>query len=151
MVDVSRQNLNAIRPVNTMRPLDIGRVGGAEQKSDLETKAGEFEALLVGKLLQPMFETVPVDETFGGGFAEDMYRNLQVEQFAKTMVDAGGIGLKDQIVARLGNSKDKGIGNGIGSRGVGQDSNLQGQLLQAQEMAQQSMQDISKTTVQEIP
>jgi peptidoglycan hydrolase FlgJ len=142
MVDVSR-NMNDIRSQNAMRPLDVGRVGGATPKSDLKTKAGEFEALLLGQLLQPMFETVPIDETFGGGFAEDMYRNLQVEQFAKTMVDAGGIGLADQIVSRLEDSKKTSAENrSFGGDFAQADSRLkvQAQLLQTQELSEQPMQ-----------
>jgi len=55
--------------------------------------AEKFEAMFIGQMLQPMFNTVEVDETFGGGEAEEMWRGMMVEEMAKQVAAQGGVGI----------------------------------------------------------
>lgn len=59
--------------------------------------AQDFEAVFVAQMLQPMFDTIAVDEDFGGGSAEETWRGLLVEEIGKQVVKAGGIGLADDV------------------------------------------------------
>ena len=63
--------------------------------------AREFESLLIGQLLQPMFETVEVDPLTGGGQGEQMVRSLLVDEYGKLMTASGGIGLSQSINAEI--------------------------------------------------
>ena len=63
--------------------------------------AEEFEAFFLSQALQPMFEGVGAEEPFGGGFAEDMWRSLQVEQYGKALARSGGIGIADAVVREM--------------------------------------------------
>lgn len=55
--------------------------------------AEEFEAMFIGQMLQPMFNTIEVDETFGGGEAEEMWRGMMVEEMSKDIAKRGGLGI----------------------------------------------------------
>ncbi len=59
--------------------------------------AVDFEAVYLGEMLKPMFETVEVDSTFGGGSAEETWRGMLVEEYAKSIAKGGGIGLASSV------------------------------------------------------
>jgi peptidoglycan hydrolase FlgJ len=77
----------AVRP-----DADIARVRRA---------AEEFEAFFLAQALQPMFAGVGAEEPFGGGFAEDMWRSMQVDQYGKALAKSGGIGIADAVVREM--------------------------------------------------
>ncbi len=61
--------------------------------------AQAFEAMALGALLQPMFDTVslggdkPGGGPFGGGAGEELWRPQLVQSIAKQMSAHGGLGL----------------------------------------------------------
>jgi Rod binding domain-containing protein len=56
--------------------------------------AQDFEAMAVGQLLAPMFQTVDLAHSaFGGGEAEATWQPMLVDAIAKQMAAHGGIGL----------------------------------------------------------
>lgn len=59
--------------------------------------AQDFEAVYLAQMLQPMFNTVEVDETFGGGTAEETWRGMMVEEMAKQISRTGGVGLASSV------------------------------------------------------
>jgi Rod binding domain-containing protein len=59
--------------------------------------AVKFEGMFLAQLLRPMFDTIEVDPTFGGGNAERMWRSLMVDEYGKAIARAGGIGLADAV------------------------------------------------------
>ena len=63
--------------------------------------ADEFEAVMLTAMLKPIFEGVETSEPFNGGQGEQMWKGLLVEEYAKEMVAAGGIGIADQVRAEL--------------------------------------------------
>ena len=64
--------------------------------------AQDFEAMTLGALLQPMFETVDTtNNPFGGGGGEAAFRPMLVQEMAKGMAQRGGIGLANSIFAQL--------------------------------------------------
>ena len=60
--------------------------------------AKDFEAMAIGQLLQPMFDTVDTSKgMFGGGAGEEAWKPLMVQEFAKQMAAHGGIGLAKPV------------------------------------------------------
>ena len=63
--------------------------------------AQDFEAVFLGQMLQPMFEGINVEEPFGGGSGEEMWRAMQVEEYGKALAKNGGIGLADNVMREM--------------------------------------------------
>ena len=63
--------------------------------------AEDFEAFFLNQMLQPMFSNLGAEEPFGGGFSENMWRSLQVEEYGKAMTRAGGIGIADTVMQEI--------------------------------------------------
>ena len=74
-----------------------------DAKSDaaIEASAKDFEAMFVSEMLKPMMDSVPVDETFGGGKGEDVFRDMMVQEYGKKIAQAGGIGLASHVKEAL--------------------------------------------------
>ena len=67
----------------------------------IRRSATEFEAMMLGEMLAPMFEGLETDGPFGGGQAEKTWRSLMVREYGAEITRAGGIGIADQIVRQL--------------------------------------------------
>lgn len=72
-----------------------------EPTPEVRKAAKEFEAMLIGQLMQPMFSSLQTDGMFGGGSGEEMFRPMLIEQYAQGIGKAGGIGLADSIAREM--------------------------------------------------
>lgn len=63
--------------------------------------AEAFEAFYLAQALQPMFANLEPSEPFNGGTGEDMWRSMQVREYAKELARSGGIGLADSVVGEM--------------------------------------------------
>jgi flagellar protein FlgJ len=61
----------------------------------------DFEAHVLGALMQPMFEGLGRDAPFGGGSAEAQWRPMLVAEYGRATARAGGVGLADSVLATL--------------------------------------------------
>lgn len=61
----------------------------------------DFEAFFISQTFEQMYATVPVNETFGGGNAEKIFRSMMIDEYGKMTAKSGGIGLTDQIMAQI--------------------------------------------------
>lgn len=61
----------------------------------------DFEAQVLGALLQPMFEGLGQGGLFGGGSAEAQWRPMMVAEYGRAIARAGGLGLADSVLATL--------------------------------------------------
>ncbi len=59
--------------------------------------AEDFEAFFVAQMLDYMFSDISTDGVFGGGPSEGLYRSMLNQEYAKSMVRAGGIGIADSV------------------------------------------------------
>jgi flagellar protein FlgJ len=60
--------------------------------------ARDFEAMALGQFLKPMFATVNDQKNpFSGGAAEQTWRPMLVDEIAKQIVAAGGLGLAGPV------------------------------------------------------
>lgn len=78
-----------------------GRLTGPSQAETVRQQAVELEGVFLNTLVSQMFSGLKTDGDFGGGFAEETWRGLQSEQYARQLAENGGIGLADQIISEL--------------------------------------------------
>jgi peptidoglycan hydrolase FlgJ len=72
------------------------------QMGHLKAQAKELEGVFLNTLMKEMFSSVKGEKDLGGGgFGEDTWRDMQAEQMANTIADAGGIGLADALMGDL--------------------------------------------------
>lgn len=63
--------------------------------------ADDFEAVFLSQMLAHMTAGVKLEEPFGGGPGEDMFRSLLNNEYAKGIASRGGIGVSDQIYRQI--------------------------------------------------
>lgn len=68
-----------------------------QRMAKINETAQEFESVFLSQMLQHMFAGLEVDEWFGGGDGEEMFKSLLVDEYGKLMAKAGGIGVADHI------------------------------------------------------
>lgn len=68
---------------------------------DAAKAAKSFEAMMLGQALEAMFEGVPTDGAFGGGFAEEVYRGMMLEAVATSIADSGRFGIASNVRAQI--------------------------------------------------
>ncbi|MFZ2619547.1 MAG: rod-binding protein [Alphaproteobacteria bacterium] len=72
------------------------------QMGKMERAAKDYESYFLQQVLSLMEpEGVSENPLFGGGFAEEMFRNTMHEETAKSIVKAGGIGLADRLYKQM--------------------------------------------------
>jgi Rod binding domain-containing protein len=72
------------------------------QMQQLWQKAQDFEAMALGELLAPMFDSVDnAHGLFGGGDAEATWRPMLTQQIARQIAAAGGIGLAAPVFRQM--------------------------------------------------
>lgn len=87
----------------TVPPMDAADVGlSPERIAKLKQAAQDFEAMALGQMLAPMFDTVDTaDGVFGGGAAETAFKPMMVDAIAKQIAAHGGLGLAAPVYAAL--------------------------------------------------
>ncbi|HEX4262107.1 MAG TPA: rod-binding protein [Acetobacteraceae bacterium] len=80
-------------PATTLPPAQVAAAEKGAQK---------FEAMALGALLEPMFDTMDATGgTFGGGQGEAAWRPMLVQAMAKQIAAAGGLGLAKPVLAQM--------------------------------------------------
>ena len=64
-------------------------------------QAQEFEAFFLSQILNTMFKGIETDGMFGGGHGEEVFRELQFQEYGKVIAKSGGIGIADAIVRQM--------------------------------------------------
>ena len=81
-------------------PEDVTGTPG-EGHAKARALAEDFEAVFLNTMLSQMFAGIKSPEPFGGGHAEETYRGMMVEEYAKAITDSGGIGIAEAIHRQL--------------------------------------------------
>jgi peptidoglycan hydrolase FlgJ len=92
--------LTALPPVALPPSVHPGtsRPAQSADPSKAAKSANEFEAMAIGELLKPMFDTVDTTRgKFGGGHGEEAWKPMLVQEFAKQISNHGGLGLAKPI------------------------------------------------------
>ncbi|MEA1676578.1 rod-binding protein [Nitrospirillum sp. BR 11163] len=87
-----------------------GPGSGMKDDAAIEKAAKEFESVFISQMLQHMWEGVKVDENFGGGHAEEMFRGMMIEEQAKAITKGGGLGIADEIKKEMMRMQEKAAG-----------------------------------------
>lgn len=69
-----------------------------------KSAAKDFEAMIVGRMLESMFAGVQSGGPFGGGPAERTWRGFMLQEYGKAIAEAGTLGIGRMVeseVARL--------------------------------------------------
>jgi Rod binding domain-containing protein len=70
------------------------RLSQSTDPAKIAKLARDFEAMAIGQLLQPMFDTVDTaNNAFGGGSGEEAWKPVLIQEFAKQIAAHGGLGL----------------------------------------------------------
>lgn len=78
----------------------LGGGGNLDIRKARET-AQEFEAVFLAEMFKPMFENIDAAEPFGGGTGEDIWQDLQTQEYGKAVAKAGGIGIADAVLRQM--------------------------------------------------
>jgi flagellar protein FlgJ len=74
---------------------------GARENERLKGACEDFESIFVDFMLQQMRRTVPQNDLFGGGRAEQIYTSMMDSELAKSISRQRGLGLADQMYRQL--------------------------------------------------
>lgn len=73
----------------------------AQTRADAVRVGREFEQMFLSQMLGQMFSGMRTDGMFGGGFGEEMFRSLQVDEYARGLVRNGGVGIATAVTREL--------------------------------------------------
>ncbi len=86
----------------TGAPAVASRTLSPAQIEKTRKSAQDFEAMAIGQLLQPMFQTVDsAHGLFGGGSGEEMWKPMMVNEMGKMLAKSGGIGIADAVFKEM--------------------------------------------------
>lgn len=75
--------------------------GAAQSRAAAEKTAREFEAVFAGAIAKLMLESVEVNDSFGGGHGEEMFRGVLAEQLGSEITSQGGLGLAPAVLQQI--------------------------------------------------
>ena len=75
--------------------------GPVSARTRAEQKAREFEVVFASQVAKLMLGSVEVDESFGGGHGEEMFRGIMAEELGKSIADGGGLGIAPAVLDQL--------------------------------------------------
>jgi len=91
--------------LNPLIPLNASTLAPKPATPAIDPKiqkvAHDFEQMVIGQLLGPMFEGIDSNGPFGGGSSEAMFRPMLIDEYAKTMAKAGGLGIADSVAREM--------------------------------------------------
>lgn len=79
----------------------LPKVGHRLDPAQARRVAQDYESVFLSQVLKPMFNNTDAAAPFGGGFAEDMWRSMEVDEYGKAVARAGGIGIADAIYRQI--------------------------------------------------
>lgn len=98
--EVSNQTMQN-QSMNVRDAMEQERMKALKEKmfsdEEIERVAKEYEEVAINKMLQQMNEGIKPDPIFGGGHAEEIYRDMLITQHAKIIAETGGIGIAESI------------------------------------------------------
>lgn len=80
--------------------------GQSPVAQDVESASKAFEQLFVAQMLSHMFSGIKAEGPFSGGFGEEMYRGLMLEEYGRVLTENGGLGIASAIKAQMLAQKD---------------------------------------------
>jgi flagellar protein FlgJ len=102
-------------------PADLAAASSLSPQQIAKTwkAAQDFEAMTLGQLLQPMFDTTDQSNgLFGGGSGEEAWRPMLVNEMARKISSAGGLGLAGPIFAQMLRAQETSLSSAGDARAI---------------------------------
>lgn len=80
----------------TVEPVPSGTKVPRPEDQDLRQAAREFEAIFLAEMLKHS-GLGEARESFGGGVGEAAFSSMMTQEWARSLVDKGGVGIADQL------------------------------------------------------
>jgi Rod binding domain-containing protein len=90
-----------IDPVGQPRPTLLPMAPTGSTPEARRRAAQEFEGQVLGALLQPVFAGTEMSGPFGGGAAEAQWQPMLVDEIARSLSKAGGLGIAAAVLREL--------------------------------------------------
>jgi flagellar protein FlgJ len=97
MTPLALDTSNLIAPYGA--PARIKPMQGGADKA--RKQAENFETQFISSMMQHMFTAIGKEGPFGNGQGVGVWRSMLTEQYAKSFVKAGGIGIANQVYKSL--------------------------------------------------
>jgi len=97
MTPLALDTSNLIAPYGAparLKPMPVGADKARQQ-------AENFETQFISSMMQHMFTAIGKEGPFGNGQGVGVWRSMLTEQYAKSFVKAGGIGIANQVYKTL--------------------------------------------------
>jgi Rod binding domain-containing protein len=91
----------SVLPIIPDRPLAPPAVKAGATPDAIARTAKDFEAMVMGELIAPMFEALDSNVLGGGGDGERMFRPMLVQEYAKAIAGGRGIGIADSVMRAM--------------------------------------------------
>lgn len=103
MADLGTAELGMARSQGAMKnkASALQNAAHANDRDAVRKTAEEFEAQFLSQMMGHMFNGISSGEAFGGGHAEEIWRDFYVDEMSKSFAQKGGIGLADSIERQL--------------------------------------------------
>ena len=88
-------------PTALHQTVDAGLGAKATPQARARAQASEFEQVFLSTMLNQMFAGLDTTGPFHGGQAEETWRGMLVDGYAREITRSGGIGLADSVYAQL--------------------------------------------------
>lgn len=100
--------MNAILPLNTdMATANLFSSIAAKPAispsvmANINAAAEDFEAMFATQMLKPMFDTVRINDSFGGGHGEEVMRTFMLVEYGKMIAKTGILGVGEKVKAEM--------------------------------------------------
>ncbi len=99
-------SIDSIASPLTALPLASGTASGVQKETnkdsrDIDAIAKDFEAVFLSQMLANMFAGEEANSFFGKGSTGDIYKSFLMNEYGKSIANAGGIGIADTVRQEL--------------------------------------------------
>lgn len=95
MFDPAQSVTTQVSPFSALQGVDTSN------KSKAREAAEGFESVFLNNMLQSMFTGLDDGGTWGSGQGAEAWRGMLVNEYSKSITEAGGIGLADSVEREL--------------------------------------------------
>ena len=96
---IAAPGLSALDLLNSQKPATPKLAVSSDEKK--RATARDFEAVFLNSMFQHMFSGVDGDGPMGGHGATGVWRSVLTDQYARSIAQAGGIGIADHVYRSL--------------------------------------------------
>lgn len=96
-------------PLSASVAMQVQLAKDAVEKEDMKKmskentirQANDLEAVLIAKMIEPLFPEGKDSMLFGGGNGSDIYRHMMIDEYGKILQKSGGLGIAKNIAKDL--------------------------------------------------